>query len=169
MMLVTPSEQCFFLLLENNMSCFMWAVLLSTKGATADAIRQVQAAAEKKSGCRFWVLCTHSGGEFVAYSMDEGIQHHFSAPYSPQQNGVIERGNKTMVSTAHIAKANGNAGQTLGGGGHDSSSSVQSIANEKLVGQDHVRGMAWMLVISRTSSHVQLPRLHQRAEPGGEA
>jgi hypothetical protein len=66
----------------------MWAVLLPTNGAAEHAIKQVQAAAEKESGCKLWVLRTDNGEEFTAakfgaYYTDEGIQCHFSAPYSP--------------------------------------------------------------------------------------
>jgi transposase InsO family protein len=38
--------------------------------------------------------------EFVAYCADEGIQCHFSAPYTPQQNGIVESRNQMMVATA---------------------------------------------------------------------
>lgn len=50
----TPGGQGFFLLLVDDASRFMWVVLL-TKGAVADAIRQVQAAAEE-SGRKLQVL-----------------------------------------------------------------------------------------------------------------
>jgi hypothetical protein len=51
------------------------------------------------------VLCTDNGGEFTStefasYCADEGIQRHYSAPYSPQQNGVVERRNQTVVGMA---------------------------------------------------------------------
>jgi transposase InsO family protein len=51
------------------------------------------------------VLRTDNGGEFTAaeftsYCTDEGVQRHFSAPYSPQQNDVIERRNQTVVGMA---------------------------------------------------------------------
>ena len=42
--------------------------------------------------------------EFAEYYADEGIQRHFSAPYTPQQNGVVERRNQTVVATAHALK-----------------------------------------------------------------
>lgn len=38
--------------------------------------------------------------EFVAYCMDEGVVHHHTAPYSPQQNGVVQRRNQTVVGMA---------------------------------------------------------------------
>jgi transposase InsO family protein len=38
--------------------------------------------------------------EFASYCADEGVQRHYSAPYNPQQNGVIERRNQTVVGMA---------------------------------------------------------------------
>jgi hypothetical protein len=51
------------------------------------------------------MLCTDNGGEFTAvefasYCADEGTQHHYSASYSPQQNGVVEWRNQTVVGMA---------------------------------------------------------------------
>jgi transposase InsO family protein len=31
---------------------------------------------------------------------DEGIKHEFSSPYTPQQNGVVERKNGTLLDMA---------------------------------------------------------------------
>jgi transposase InsO family protein len=79
--------------------------LATIQGCAADAIKKVQAKAEKESGHKLWVLCTDNGGEFTvakfaAYYADEGIKRHFSAPHSPQQNGMVERQNQTVVATA---------------------------------------------------------------------
>jgi IS30 family transposase len=38
--------------------------------------------------------------EFGSYYADEGIQRHYSASYSPQQNSVVERRNQTVVGMA---------------------------------------------------------------------
>jgi transposase InsO family protein len=51
------------------------------------------------------VLCTNNGGEFTvaefaSYYADEGVQHHYSTPYSPQQNGIVKRCNQTVVAMA---------------------------------------------------------------------
>lgn len=51
------------------------------------------------------VLRTDRGGEFMsrefaAYCDEAGITRHFTAPYSPQQNGVVERRNRTVVAMA---------------------------------------------------------------------
>jgi transposase InsO family protein len=31
---------------------------------------------------------------------EEGIKHEFSSPYTPQQNGVVERKNRTLLDMA---------------------------------------------------------------------
>jgi transposase InsO family protein len=97
----TPGGRCYFLLLVDDASRFMWAILLATKAAAADAIKHVQAAAEE-SGLKLQVLCTDNGGElttaeFITYCTDEGIQRHYSTPYSPQQNSLVEHWNQTLV------------------------------------------------------------------------
>jgi transposase InsO family protein len=86
---VTLGGRCYFLLLVDNASCYIWAILLPSKDATVDAIKKVQAEAEKESGHKLWVLRTDNGGEFTvaefaAYCANEGIKRHFSAPHLPQ-------------------------------------------------------------------------------------
>jgi transposase InsO family protein len=34
------------------------------------------------------------------YLEEEGIKHEFSAPYTPQQNGVVERKNRMLIDMA---------------------------------------------------------------------
>ena len=68
----TPGGRRFFLLLVDDVSRYMWAVLLDTKAAATDAIKHHQAAAEE-CGRKLRVLRTDNGGEFTAYCADEGI------------------------------------------------------------------------------------------------
>jgi transposase InsO family protein len=98
----TPGGRCYFLLLVDDLSRYMWVVVLGSKGEAADAIRHAQAAAEAECGRKLRVLRTDNGGEFtaaefVSYCANEGVQRHYSAPYSPQQNDVVEQRNQTVV------------------------------------------------------------------------
>jgi transposase InsO family protein len=100
----TPGGRRYFLLLVDDLSRYMWVVVLGSKGEAADAIRCAQAAVEAKCGRKLRVLRTDNGGEFTAaefasYCVDEGVQRHYSAPYSPRQNDVIKRRNQTVVGT----------------------------------------------------------------------
>jgi transposase InsO family protein len=92
----TPGGRRYFLLLVDDATRYMWVVLLTTKSEALSAIKRIQAAAEKECGHKLRVLRTDNGGEFTAaefaaYCADEGVTRHFSAPYTPQQNGVVER------------------------------------------------------------------------------
>lgn len=51
---------------------------------------------ENQFDAKIKVLQTDGGGEFVNNQMKQflaanGIQHHLSCPYSPEQNGMAER------------------------------------------------------------------------------
>ena len=103
--LATLGGRRYFLLLVDDLSRYMWVMVLGSKGEAADAIRRSQAAVEAECGRKLRVLRTDSGGEFTtaefaSYYANEGIQRHYSTPYSPQQNGVIERRNQMVVGMA---------------------------------------------------------------------
>lgn len=101
----TPSGNRYFLLLVDDYSRFMWVALLPTKDQAPVAIRRIQAAAERKSGHKLRALRTDRGGEFTVshfqeYCAELGVRRELTAPYSPQQNGVVERRNQSVVGTA---------------------------------------------------------------------
>ena len=59
---------------------------------------------EKSTGEKLKVLCTDNGGEytskeFQAYLTQEGVRHELMIPKTPEQNGVAERMNRTLVET----------------------------------------------------------------------
>jgi transposase InsO family protein len=94
--LATPGGRRYFLLLIDDISRYMWVVVLGSKGEATNAT------AEVKCGRKLRVLRTDNGGEFMAdeftsYCTDEGVQRHYFVSYSPQQNGVVERCNQTVV------------------------------------------------------------------------
>jgi transposase InsO family protein len=101
----TPGGRRYFLLLVDDLSYYMWVMMLGSKGEAANAIRRVQVAAEAECGRKLRVLRINNDGEFMAaefasYCADEGVQRHYSTTYSPQQNDVVERRNQTVVGMA---------------------------------------------------------------------
>jgi transposase InsO family protein len=84
----TPAGRRFFLLLVDDATKYMWLTLITAKSDAASAIKKVKSAAELEVGRPLRVLRTDNGGEFTAkefaaYCADEGVQRHFSAPYTP--------------------------------------------------------------------------------------
>jgi transposase InsO family protein len=101
----TPGGHRFFLLLVDDATRFMSIKLLTTKSDVVASIKAIKAATEVEVGRSLRVLRTDNGGEFTGkeladFCTSEGIQRHFSAPYTPHQNGVMERRNQTVLATA---------------------------------------------------------------------
>lgn len=101
----TSAGNRYFMLLVDDFSRVMWAYMLKTKDEALEVFRKFRALVEKGTENRVKALRTDRGGEFCsnrfkAYCEDAGIQRHYTAPYTPQQNGVVERRNRTVVSMA---------------------------------------------------------------------
>jgi transposase InsO family protein len=95
----------YFLLIVGDFSRYMWVVMLKRKDQALQAFRIVKMAAEVEAEAKLKALCTDQGGEFKsnefkAFCEAHGIQRHLTAPYSPQQNSVVERRNQTVVAMA---------------------------------------------------------------------
>ena len=60
---------------------------------------------QKEFGLPIKKMRSDNGTEFKntqveEFLNEEGIKHEFSAPYIPQQNGVVERKNRTLIDMA---------------------------------------------------------------------
>ncbi|XP_071688422.1 uncharacterized protein [Rutidosis leptorrhynchoides] len=90
---------------------FMWSFMLKTKGEAFEQFKKFKAIAENQYGRKIKVLRTDRGGEFTSNEFNQycdyaGITRHLTAPYTPQQNGIVERRNRTVMSTTRsILKA----------------------------------------------------------------
>lgn len=109
----TPAGRCYLLLLVNDLSHYMWVMLLTTKDQAATAIKRFRTSVEVETGKKLQLLRIDHGGEFTVatfaeYCTEEGISRQLMAPYSVQQNGVIEHQNMSVFSTVHsLMKAKG--------------------------------------------------------------
>jgi hypothetical protein len=60
--------------------------------------------AQNEFGLRIKKIRSDNGTEFknsrIEGFLEEGIKHEFSSPYTPQQNGVVERKNRTLLDMA---------------------------------------------------------------------
>ena len=89
----------------------MWGYLIKTKDETLDCFKRFKNLMEGKLDFKIKTLRTDNGGEFTSrvfedYCNQEGISHQLTSPYSPQQNGVVERRNRSVISiTRSLLKA----------------------------------------------------------------
>jgi hypothetical protein len=76
--------------------------LLKAKGEVFDKFKAYKALVENQTGMKIKTLRSDNRGEFVSKKFDDflhecGIERQTSAPYTPQQNGVAERANRTIM------------------------------------------------------------------------
>ena len=68
---------------------------------------------ERSTGRKLKAIRTDNGGEFTskeseAHLTEEGVHHELTVPKNPEQNGVVERMNRTLVETARSMLINAN-------------------------------------------------------------
>lgn len=92
----------YVLSLLDHWSSYVWNMLLPNKQAVTiqHALSQWLAQVERHSEHKLKVLLTDNGTEFRG-EVDQwlrslGVQRQYSAPYSPQQNGKVERWHRSM-------------------------------------------------------------------------
>jgi transposase InsO family protein len=113
------------------------------------AIKNFQAAVEVETGCKLKALRTNRGGEFTSaefgqYCAERGVHRQLTAPYSPQQNGVVERRNQSVVAMARcMLKAKHLPGYFWGEAVSTAVHILNRVPTRALDDKDSVRGVAW--------------------------
>jgi transposase InsO family protein len=94
----------FCLVIVDDYSCFTWVFFLQEKSQTQETLKIFLRRAQNECGLRIKKIRSDNGIEFKnsqieGFLEEEGIKHEFS-PYTPQQNGVVERKNRTLLDMA---------------------------------------------------------------------
>nr|GFA59504.1 ribonuclease H-like domain-containing protein [Tanacetum cinerariifolium] len=101
----TINGKKYILVIMDDYSRFTWVKFLRSKDKTPNVlikfITQIQVGLNKT--VRY--ICIDNGTEFINHTMTEyyeriGIFHQKTVPKTPQQNGVVERRNHTLVEAA---------------------------------------------------------------------
>ena len=95
----------YFVLFMDDFSRYSFVYFLRKKNEALDAFRKFKTLVENQLGRRIRKLRTDNGGEYTGDDFENclsehGIIHETSLPYTPQQNGVSERMNRTVVEMA---------------------------------------------------------------------
>uniref|UniRef100_A0A8I7BEB6 Integrase catalytic domain-containing protein n=1 Tax=Hordeum vulgare subsp. vulgare TaxID=112509 RepID=A0A8I7BEB6_HORVV len=93
------------LVIVDDYSRYTWVFFLKSKDETKITFIDFAKQAQRKFDKGIKAIRSDNGSEFKNYTLeeflsDEGIEHQYSAPYTPQQNGVAERKNRTLVEMA---------------------------------------------------------------------
>ncbi|GAU24937.1 hypothetical protein TSUD_311720 [Trifolium subterraneum] len=93
----------YFITFTDDLTRKTWTYPLKDKASAFDCFKKFKALIEKESDCTIKCLRTDRGGEFTSSKFNEfcsehGIKRQLTAAYTPQQNGVSERKNKTLLN-----------------------------------------------------------------------
>jgi len=108
----------YYVLFIDDYSRYIVVYILRQKSETFAKFREYKALVENYHDRKIKALRSDNGGEytsnqFTKFMRESGISHERTAPYSPEQNGVSERANRTLVGRAKAMILDGNMSDNL--------------------------------------------------------
>jgi transposase InsO family protein len=102
---VSTGGNKYGLVIVDDYSCFTWVFFVYDK---SEKVKTFIRRAQREIMLPIKKVRSDNGSEFSApytpikreFLDDEGVKHEFLAPYTPQQNGVVERKNQTLIDMA---------------------------------------------------------------------
>ncbi|CAJ2635927.1 unnamed protein product [Trifolium pratense] len=93
----------YFMTFTDDFSRKTWIYVLKEKSLAFECFQSFKALVEKEAKCTIQCLRTDRGGEYTSkafsdFCSKEGIKRQLTAAYTPQQNGVSERKNRTLLN-----------------------------------------------------------------------
>jgi transposase InsO family protein len=115
---ISYGRSSYFVTFIDDFSRKVWIYMLKRKADVFIVFKQFRALVEKSTGRSIKCLRIDNGGDFTSmefenYCKEFGIDRHKTTGYTPQQNGVIERMNKTLLERARSMLSNANLQQEL--------------------------------------------------------
>jgi len=100
---ISSSAKRYFLSFIDDFSRKTWIYLLNEKSEAFNKFKDFKTLIEKEAGTSIKCLRTDRGGEFNSKELTEfcnehGINRQLTTAYTPQQNGVAERKNRTIMN-----------------------------------------------------------------------
>lgn len=108
----------YFVTFIDDKSRRVFVYFIKQKSEVFEKFKMFKAQVERQTGCKIKSMRTDNGGEFVnaefnSYLEKEGIRRQLTVPHTPQQNGVAERGNRTLVEMARSMMVHAGVRQSL--------------------------------------------------------
>jgi len=93
------------LVIVNDYSRFTWTFFIATKDETYHVFKRFVKVVQNEKDCSISSIKSNNGREFQNEKFERfcsklGIKHNFSTPRTPQQNGVVERNNRSLEELA---------------------------------------------------------------------
>jgi transposase InsO family protein len=110
-------KENYFMLIIDDYSRITWVAFLKEKNEAFWKFKTFKALTENQTGKRLKEVRSDRGGQFMSSDFKElcdkhGIKREYTIPRTPQQNGVVERQNRTVEKMARSMMNEKNIGQT---------------------------------------------------------
>ncbi|GKE53750.1 putative ribonuclease H-like domain-containing protein [Tanacetum coccineum] len=104
------NKKRYCLVVTDDFSRFSWVFFLATKDETSEILCKFIIGLENQLNHNVKIIRCDNGTEFKNHAMNElcakkGIKREFSVARTPQQNGVAERKNRTLIEAARTMLA----------------------------------------------------------------
>ncbi|KAH9770422.1 hypothetical protein KPL71_012370 [Citrus sinensis] len=101
----------YFVTFVDDFSRRVWVYTMRAKDEVIEIFMKWKKLVETQTDRKIKVLQFDNGGEYTSYSFlqvcqNEGIKRHFTVRHTPQQNGVVERMNRTLLEKVQCMLSN---------------------------------------------------------------
>jgi transposase InsO family protein len=102
MIVASLNGYLYYVLFMDDHSQKTWIYFLKNKDGLLAKFQEFKAQVENLTQRKIKVLRSNNEGEYTSkdfsnFCIEAGIKKEFTAPYNPQQNGVAERKNRTII------------------------------------------------------------------------
>jgi transposase InsO family protein len=92
----------YFITFTYDFSRKSWVYFLKEKSSALIIFKNFKALTKAESNCELVAVNSDQGGEYTSnafqdFCRENGIRHQLTAAYTPQQNGIAERKNRTIL------------------------------------------------------------------------
>nr|GFC87451.1 putative ribonuclease H-like domain-containing protein [Tanacetum cinerariifolium] len=104
------SKKSYCLIVTDDYSRFSWVFFLATKDETATVLKTFIVGLENLLSLKVKIIRCDNGTEFKNADLNQvcglkGIKREFNVPRTLQQNGIVERKNRTLIEAARTLLA----------------------------------------------------------------
>lgn len=109
----SQSGSVYFVTFVDEFSRFIYVYFLKRKSAVFSVFKDFLNMAETQTGQQLKMLRSDNGCEYLSHEFDNylkgrGIIHQTTTSYTPQQNGIAERANRTFMEMARCMVTDSN-------------------------------------------------------------
>ncbi|CAD7012038.1 unnamed protein product [Ceratitis capitata] len=106
----------YFVTFIDDMSRYICVYFMKSRDEVFSKFKMFKEIVEKQNNCKIKVLRSDNGREYLSrefgnYLKENGIVRQLTVPHTPQQNGVAERANRTLVEMARSMLIHSESGE----------------------------------------------------------